>query len=41
MVEGTFENGQLTPGRALNGDQRFYFFAADRLRVVRIRLLQR
>ena len=39
--EGVFENGQWIPGRTLNGDERFFLFPKDSLRIVRLRLLRR
>jgi hypothetical protein len=39
--EGTFEQGRWVPGRLLNGDERFFLFPNDRLRIVRMKLLRR
>lgn len=39
--EGVFTAEQWRPGRTLNGDERFYLFPTDDLRIVRIKLLTR
>ena len=39
--EGVFDNGQWIPGRTLNGDERFFLFPNDSLRIVRLTLLRR
>lgn len=39
--EGTFVKGQWTPGRTLNGDERYFLFPPESLRIVRMRLLRR
>jgi beta-galactosidase GanA len=39
--EGRFEKGQWVADRTLNGDERYYLFPADKLSVLRIRVLQR
>lgn len=39
--EGVFENGRWIPGRALNGDERFFLFPNDSLRIVKVTLLRR
>ena len=39
--EGAFKDGRWTPGRTLNGDERFFLFPPDGLRIVRIKLLRR
>lgn len=39
--EGTFRNDAWTPGRTLNGDERYALFPNDALRVVRISLMRR
>jgi hypothetical protein len=39
--EGTFAAGKWIPGRTLNGDERFFLFPADDIRIVRIKLLSR
>ncbi|ADP83631.1 glycoside hydrolase family 35 [Pseudofrankia inefficax] len=39
--EGQFIQGTWVPGRSLNGDERFFLFPNDELRVVRIGLLRR
>ena len=41
LTEGTYREGQWTPGRVLNGDERYYMFPKDKLRTVRIELLRR
>ena len=41
LTEGTFVDGQWRPGRTLNGDERYFMFPLDDLRIVRIRLLRR
>ena len=41
VQEGRFEGGKWRAGRTLNGDERFFLFPADSLRVLRIRLLKR
>jgi hypothetical protein len=41
LTEGTYRDGQWTPGRVLNGDERYYMFPIDKLRTVQIELLQR
>jgi hypothetical protein len=40
-VEGVFRNGRWIPGRTMNGDERFFLFPNDSLRVVRVKLLRR
>ena len=39
--EGVFKDGRWTPGRTLNGDERFFLFPSDSLRIVRVKLLRR
>jgi hypothetical protein len=39
--EGTFKNGDWVAGRTLNGDERYFLFPGDDLRIVRLRLLRR
>jgi hypothetical protein len=39
--EGVFKNGTWIPGRTLNGDERFFLFPNDSLRIVRLRLMRR
>lgn len=39
--EGAFKGGRWTAGRTLNGDERFFLFPGDRLRIVRVKLLRR
>ena len=39
--EGEFKDGRWTPGRTLNGDERFFLFPGDSLRIVRVKLLRR
>lgn len=39
--EGTFTAGKWIPGRTLNGDERFFLFPNDDIRIVRIKLLRR
>jgi hypothetical protein len=39
--EGVFKNGNWIPGRTLNGDERFFLFPNDSLRIVRLTLLRR
>lgn len=39
--EGTFKDGRWTPGRTLNGDERYALFPHNSLRVVRVKLLRR
>jgi hypothetical protein len=39
--EGVFKEGDWIPGRTLNGDERFFLFPSDGLRIVRVRLLRR
>jgi purine nucleoside phosphorylase len=39
--EGVFENGRWIPGRTLNGDERFFLFPNDSLRIVKVTLLRR
>lgn len=39
--EGVFQDGRWVPGRTLNGDERFFLFPADGLRIVRVKLLRR
>ncbi len=41
MREGSYHDGQWTPRRTLNGDERYFAFQGDDLRTVRIRLLRR
>jgi len=41
VQEGVFQDGRWTPGRTLNGDERFFLFPSDGLRIVRIKLLRR
>lgn len=41
LTEGTYRDGQWTPGRVLNGDERYYMFPLDKLRTVQIELLRR
>lgn len=39
--EGSFIDGKWTPGRTLNGDERYALFPADDLRLVRLKMLRR
>lgn len=39
--EGTFVAGKWVAGRSLNGDERYFLFPNDDLRIVRIKLLKR
>ena len=39
--QGVFKDGRWTPGRTLNGDERFFLFPGDSLRIVRVKLLRR
>jgi len=39
--EGVFSEGRWVPGRTLNGDERYFLFPDDSLRIVRITLLRR
>jgi hypothetical protein len=39
--EGRYANGRWIPGRTLNGDERYFLFPQDALRVVRLKLLRR
>jgi Domain of unknown function (DUF5597)/Beta-galactosidase len=39
--EGSFSNGRWIPGRTMNGDERFFLFPSDSLRIVRVTLLRR
>jgi hypothetical protein len=39
--EGTYADGRWIPGRTLNGDERYFLFPQDGLRMVRLKLLQR
>jgi hypothetical protein len=41
LTEGTYRDEQWTPGRVLNGDERYYMFPKDKLRTVQIELLRR
>lgn len=41
LTEGTYRNERWTPGRVLNGDERYFMFPKDALRTVRIELLRR
>jgi beta-galactosidase GanA len=41
VQEGVFEDGRWIPGRTLNGDERYFLFPSDGLRIVRVRLLRR
>jgi hypothetical protein len=41
VEEGLFRNGSWVPGRILNGDERYFMFPNDDLRLVRITLLRR
>ncbi len=39
--EGVFDKGRWVAGRMLNGDERFFLFPKDSLRIVRVNLLRR
>ncbi|MFJ4175366.1 DUF5597 domain-containing protein [Microbacterium sp. NPDC089696] len=41
LQEGTYTDGVWSPRRTLNGDERYFAFQSDDLRVVRVRLLRR
>ncbi|WP_197029014.1 DUF5597 domain-containing protein [Blastococcus sp. URHD0036] len=41
LTEGTYRDGEWTPGRVLNGDERYFMFPRDGIRTVRIELLRR
>lgn len=41
LREGTYAHGEWTPGRTLNGDERYFAFQSEALRGVRISLLRR
>lgn len=41
VVEGRFSAGQWVPGRTMNGDERYFLFPNDGLRIVKITLLKR
>ena len=40
-VEGTFAAGRWTPGRTMNGDERYSLLPANGLRIIRLKLLRR
>ena len=40
-VEGNFVAGRWTPGRVMNGDERYSLFPGDGLRIIRMKLLRR
>ena len=40
-VEGNFVAGRWTPGRTMNGDERYSLFPGDGLRIIRLKLLRR
>jgi len=40
-VEGNFVAGRWTPGRVMNGDERWSLFPGDGLRIIRLKLLRR
>ncbi|MEO6715722.1 MAG: DUF5597 domain-containing protein [Novosphingobium sp.] len=39
--EGVFQSSRWIPGRTLNGDERYFLFPPDGLRIVRVKLLRR
>lgn len=41
VEEGTFQAGRWIPGRRMNGDERFFLFPNDSLRIIRLTLLTR
>ncbi|MDF2993010.1 MAG: glycoside hydrolase [Microbacterium sp.] len=41
LTEGEYVGGRWVPGRILNGDERYFMFPKDDLRIVRIELLRR
>ncbi|TCM20674.1 hypothetical protein EDF56_102337 [Novosphingobium sp. PhB165] len=41
VQEGVFENGRWIAGRTMNGDERYFLFPNDGLRIIRLKLLRR
>lgn len=41
VQEGVFQNGRWIAGRTMNGDERYFLFPNDSLRIIRVTLLRR